>query len=79
MVYSGIQNIAIPADFDGVFLNVVTQQHDTTEFSGWDLNPFFGGLGIANSPDFRLGHLSNPSLCCRRAVDGEGGVVVLCL
>jgi autotransporter-associated beta strand protein len=57
VVYSGIQNIAIPADFDGVFLNVVTQQHDTTEFSGWDLNPFFGGLGIANSPDFQPARL----------------------
>jgi autotransporter-associated beta strand protein len=53
VVYSGIQDIAIPANYDGVFLNVVTQQHATTEVIGWDLNPFFGGLGIANSPSFQ--------------------------
>lgn len=45
-----MQDIAIPASFDGVYLNVVTQQHSLAEFAGWDLNPFFGGLGIANSP-----------------------------
>ena len=50
VVYSGRQDIAIPANFDGVYLNVVTRQRSTSEFSGWDLNAFFGGLGIANSP-----------------------------
>ncbi|MEI6605473.1 MAG: hypothetical protein WCP35_09195 [Verrucomicrobiota bacterium] len=53
VVYSGMQDIAIPADFDGVYLNVVTKQHSTSEISGWDLNAFFGGLGIANSPSFQ--------------------------
>ena len=53
VVYSGLQDIAIPADFDGVYLNIVTRQHSSAEFSGWDLNPFFGGLGIANSPSMQ--------------------------
>lgn len=53
IVYSGTQNIAIPTNFNGVFIDVFSLQHSTTEFSGWDLNPFFGGLGIANSPDFQ--------------------------
>jgi autotransporter-associated beta strand protein len=53
IVYSGTQNIAIPTDFNGVFIDVFSLQHSTTEFGGWDLNPFFGGLGIANSPDFQ--------------------------
>ncbi|KAB2637757.1 MAG: hypothetical protein DVB25_09400, partial [Verrucomicrobia bacterium] len=61
VVYSGIQDIAIPANFDGVFLNVVTQQHATYEFSGWDLNPFFGGLGIANAPNFQPARLGTDS------------------
>jgi len=61
VVYSGIQNIAIPDNFDGVFLNVVTQQHATSEFSGWDLNPFFGGLGIANAPSFQPARLGTDS------------------
>ncbi len=53
IIYSGTQNIAIPADFNGVFIDVFSSQYSTTEFGGWDLNPFFGGLGIANSPDFQ--------------------------
>lgn len=54
VVYSGVQNIAIPQDFSGVYLNVVS---GSTAFSlpgTWNtapwLNPFFGGVGIANSP-----------------------------
>ena len=65
IIYSGAQNIAIPADFNGVFIDIFSLQHSTTEFSGWDLNPFFGGLGIANSPDFqpvRIGTSSEDSI-----------------
>ncbi len=65
VIYSGLQDIPIPANFDGVYLNLVTQQHATTEISGWDVNPFFGGLGIANSPSFqptRLGTDSGDSI-----------------
>jgi len=53
IVYSGARNILIPDNFDGVYLNVTSQQQSRSEFNGWDLNAFFGGLGIANSPAFQ--------------------------
>ena len=53
IVYSGQKNIGITSDFTGVFINVTTLQSTTAENGSWDLNPFFGGLGIANSPDFQ--------------------------
>ena len=45
-LYSNLQNIPIPTTFDGVMIDV-----DGT--GGWDLNPFFGGVGVANSPAFQ--------------------------
>lgn len=53
VVYSGVQNIAIPQNFNGVYLNIVSgttafSQPDTWNTAPW-LNPFFGGVGIANS------------------------------
>ncbi len=46
VTYSGLQNIAIPANFEGVDLDV---NGDST----WDLNFFFGGLGVANNDSLR--------------------------
>jgi autotransporter-associated beta strand protein len=53
IIYSGEQNIAIPQDFTGVFINVTNFQNSTSASSTWDLNPFFGGSGIANAPSFQ--------------------------
>jgi len=56
VIYSNLQDISIPADFDGVFLNVETGawNNDTTApVSGWDFNPFFGGTVLWNAPDFQ--------------------------
>jgi autotransporter-associated beta strand protein len=53
IVYSGQQNIAIPTNFDGVYINISSGQFGSSSDSGWDLNPFFGGLFIANSPTFQ--------------------------
>jgi autotransporter-associated beta strand protein len=53
IVYSGEKNIGITSDFNGVFINVTAQQSSTPANGSWDLNPFFGGLGIANSPGFQ--------------------------
>ena len=53
IVYSGQKNIGISSDFEGVFINVTTLQSNTTADGSWDLNPFFGGLGIGNSPSFQ--------------------------
>ena len=49
VTYSGLKNIAIPANFEGVYLDLATGSSGASEFSGWDLNFFFGGLGVANS------------------------------
>ncbi|MGC4017344.1 MAG: PEP-CTERM sorting domain-containing protein [Luteolibacter sp.] len=53
IVYSGLRDIAITTTFDGVYLDVDAGTTSGTESTGWDINPFFGGEGIANSPDFQ--------------------------
>lgn len=53
VIYSGLQNIGIPTDFNGIYLDLDTGFTRTSESTGWDVNPFFGGLGVANSPAFR--------------------------
>lgn len=53
VIYSGLQNIAIPTDFDGVYIDIDTGAFSTSVFTGWDINPFFGGSAIGNSVDFQ--------------------------
>ncbi|NQX02996.1 hypothetical protein HQ447_20240, partial [bacterium] len=55
ILFSGQQNIAISKDFDGVYIKVDLTQptHVVSDVGDWDLNPFFGGIGIANSPTFQ--------------------------
>ena len=53
LVYRGLQDVPIPSDFAGVYLNLDTGFSSAAEFTGWDINPFFGGFGIANSPAFQ--------------------------
>ncbi|OYV04926.1 MAG: hypothetical protein CFE26_14285, partial [Verrucomicrobiales bacterium VVV1] len=56
VVYSNLQNIAIPTNFSGVYLNVETGSWNTNINSpqaGWDVNPFFGGSVMWNSPTFQ--------------------------
>ena len=53
IVYSGQKNIAISSNFEGVYINVTAPESSTSASGSWDLNPFFGGLGIANSPGFQ--------------------------
>lgn len=40
IVYSGIRNIAIPANVDGVYLNLVTGASAATPVTGWHINPY---------------------------------------
>jgi len=56
VIYSGPQNIAIPFDLDGVYVNVFTNavsyapgDYDTAPW----INPFYGGACIATSPLIR--------------------------
>ena len=53
IVYSGQKNIAISSNYEGVYINVTAPESSTSANGSWDLNPFFGGLGIANSPGFQ--------------------------
>lgn len=53
IIYSGLESIAIPTNFDGVYLDIQTGVTSTSEFAGWDFNPFFGGVGVANGPEFQ--------------------------
>jgi hypothetical protein len=53
IVYSGLKDYTITSDFDGIYLDVDAGALVGTEAVGWDINPFFGGEGIANSPAFQ--------------------------
>jgi autotransporter-associated beta strand protein len=74
ILYSGVQDISIPGDFEGVYLNVTTHQSSANEFTGWDMNAFFGGLGIANSPTFQPARVGTGSEDLIRSI-GFGTVV----
>lgn len=53
IVYSGLVNIPIPANIDGVYLNVVTGQTGTAGATtpGWDINPYLSsGQGMFFTP-----------------------------
>lgn len=53
IIFSGPMDLAIPDNFDGVYLNLTTEATANSPFDGWDINAFFGGLGVANSPAFQ--------------------------
>jgi autotransporter-associated beta strand protein len=56
VIYSNLQDIAIPANFAGVYLNVETGAWNTdinNPQTGWDINPFYGGSVLWNSPTFQ--------------------------
>lgn len=70
VIYSDFQDIGIATNFTGVYLNVLTgatSYSDDPQLAGWHINPFFGGVGVANSAAFQplretasgLGRLSN--------------------
>lgn len=53
VVYSGLRDLPIPTNFAGVYLDAETGTTAAAEFSGWDLNVFFGGVGIAGNVTFQ--------------------------
>ena len=56
VIYSNLKDIAIPTNFTGVYLDVDTGNWNTNinaPQSGWDVNPFFGGSSLWNSPGFQ--------------------------
>ncbi|MBL9129608.1 MAG: PEP-CTERM sorting domain-containing protein [Verrucomicrobiaceae bacterium] len=57
IIYSGLQNVAIPFNADGVYVNVVTNATSTSEpgnfaTAPW-INPFWGGTKIASTDILR--------------------------
>jgi hypothetical protein len=53
IVYSGLRNFSVSSTFDGIYLDVDAGNPVGIEATGWDINPFFGGEGIANSASFQ--------------------------
>ena len=57
IIYSGIQNVPIPLDFEGEYLRIDTGTTAGAFPADWStrpwLNPFFGGVDIGNSPLLR--------------------------
>lgn len=57
IVYSGIQNVSIPQDFEGIYFRIDTGFSTGVAPGDWNtapwMNPFFGGVEIANSALFR--------------------------
>jgi hypothetical protein len=62
VVYSGPQNIAIPTTFDGIYLDLDTGATSTSTITGWDVNFFFGGLGIGASAAFQPSRLGTGNM-----------------
>ena len=53
VIYSDLQDLSIPTNFDGIYLDVETGANDTTGSIAWDVNLFYGGIGVVNSIDFQ--------------------------
>ena len=57
VIYSNLQNIAIPSTYAGVYLDVNGSSGWNTDMfnpvAGWDINLFFSGLDVANAPGFQ--------------------------
>jgi len=60
VIYSGYQNLGIPTNFAGLYLDVNlpygsanSNTNMAAPVAGWDINPFYGGKVLANSPAFQ--------------------------
>jgi len=62
VIYSGLQDIAIPTGYTGIYINLDTGATGTSAITGWDINPFFGGAGVANSTAFQPARLASGNL-----------------
>jgi hypothetical protein len=60
VIYSGEQNISVPQNFDGIYLNVVTGSTSISNSPPGDwttapwINPIFGGVSLGGSELLRL-------------------------
>lgn len=73
-IYSNLQDIAIPTNFAGVYLDIDTGATSTSSFTGWDINPFFGGSAIGNNAAFQPVRISTSNL--DRVLNLAAGTVI---
>jgi autotransporter-associated beta strand protein len=72
VIYSELQNVLIPTNFTGVYLSL--ENGVVAENGDWDINPFFGGAGVANSSRFQPARIGSGNE--DRIINvGFGGVV----
>ena len=62
VIYSGVKDLAIPTNLNGIYINIDTGASSTSAITGWDINPFFGGAGVANSSAFQPARLASGNL-----------------
>jgi autotransporter-associated beta strand protein len=62
VIYSGLQDLTIPANYAGTYIDVDGMTSSASESTGWDFNPFMGGVYLYNSAAFQP------------ARDGTGGM-----
>jgi hypothetical protein len=64
VIYSGVQNISVPATFNGIYLNMITGDTGGTPAAtpGWDVNPWVTSAGTASAAwrFFPNGNGTNP-------------------
>jgi autotransporter-associated beta strand protein len=53
VIYSGYQNITIPTTYAGTYIDVHGMTSSSSAFTGWDINPFMGGVYLSNSAEFQ--------------------------
>jgi hypothetical protein len=74
VIYSGVQNLGVPQDPDGLYLNIYSGATAGAQPGSWNtapwLNPFFGGVWIA------MGELFRPVITGTE-IDGEVQIVNL--
>ena len=62
VMYSGVVNLTIPANIDGLYVNVETGATGSTggTTAGWDINPY-GSTGLSFYAASGTGHMRHPS------------------
>ncbi len=82
IVYSGVQDFPIPFDLEGSYLRIDTGATAGALPGGWStapwINPFFGGVKIANSPLLRpviTGSSQILNLAVGTVIDGTSNYV----
>ena len=74
VIYSNLQNLAIPKDNDGIYLNVLTGATGFAPFNGWHVNLTFGGINVYNDSTFQPLRVGNTGIDSLRNI-ATGGLI----